>query len=286
MISVNHLNKKYGKKIVIHDVSIDFETNIYGLLGPNGAGKTTLLRLIAGVLPIGSGTIQFQDNLNRDIKIGYLPQKFGCFPEFTLQEQMEYFSCLKKIPEQQMQEEIDRVLELVHLEDKKTEKCRKLSGGMIQRAGVAQALLGKQELILLDEPTVGLDPEERNHLNNIIKQLQGKVTVVLSTHLVEDIQYLCNKVLIMKDGEIIRSGEADEIATIADGHVMELPEERLDQLNTKYYIEHYYTKDGKPFVRVLILEHLDKTKVDMNYVSPNVEDGYLYTLKRDAKDEK
>lgn len=146
---------------------------MYGLLGPNGSGKTTLLRMLAGVLQPTAGKIEIDRN-----SIGYLPQKFGCFPELTVKEQLEYFACLKKIPKKLHEEEIDRVLDIIHLSDRKKDACRKLSGGMVRRMGIAQALLGNPKILLLDEPTVGLDPEERNHFHSIIYKIKGKMSII------------------------------------------------------------------------------------------------------------
>lgn len=134
--------------------------------------------------------------------IGYLPQKFGCFPELTVYDQLEYFACLKKLPRAEHEEEIQRVIQLVNLEEYEKTKCAKLSGGMIRRVGIAQAMLGRPELLLLDEPTVGLDPRERNRFNKIIGELQGQTTILLSTHLMEDVKSLCNKVLTLENGKL------------------------------------------------------------------------------------
>lgn len=274
MIKICELNKSYGKKRVIQDVSIELDTDTYGLLGPNGAGKTTLLRLLSGILSANSGKI-IEDR--RRECIGYLPQKFGCFPELTAYDQLDYFACLKKLPANQHKEEILRVLKIVNLEDKQKEKCRKLSGGMVRRMGIAQALLGKPSLLLLDEPTVGLDPEERNNFNNIIRGLEKTATIVLSTHLVEDVKYLCKKVIVMDKGKVCKIGTGEEIANVASGRVCEKRETELGNIKGEYYIERYVEKQGERFVRIITKEKLNER--EESCCTPDIEDGYLAALK-------
>lgn len=199
MIEINGIKKRFGKKEILKGISLKLGPCIYGLAGSNGAGKTTLLRILAGVMNADSGKITVQEGNGFT---GYLPQKFGCFPELTVYEQLEYFACLKGIGGNGMESEIFRVLESVNMGGKEKVKCRKLSGGMVRRVGIAQALLGNPALLLLDEPTVGLDPEERKNFNQIIRKLEGESTVLLSSHLMEDIRSLCQRVIILESGEV------------------------------------------------------------------------------------
>ncbi len=275
MIKITELKKKYGKKEVLKEVSLQLDSYTYGLIGPNGAGKTTLIRILAGTLKANSGEISL--NWKKE-NIGYLPQNFGCFPELTVFEQMEYFACLKNIPKYQQEEEIIRVLKIVNMGEMLKVKCRKLSGGMIRRIGIAQALMGNPILLLLDEPTVGLDPEERNNFNNIIRNLEGKVTILLSTHLVEDIKYLCQKVIVMEDGKILVSADADKIASTALGRVYKIPERRLVNLSKTYYIENYFTENGEKYAKVLMLGEISSLEEE-NCCEPDIVDGYLIILK-------
>lgn len=212
MIELRDLKKNFGKRKAIGGISLCLENVTYGLLGPNGSGKTTLLRMLAGVIRPSGGRVLLPSG-----RIGYLPQKFGCFPELKVREQLEYFACLKKISAREQQREIRRVLRLVRLEDRQEEKCRKLSGGMIRRMGIAQALLGSPEILLLDEPTVGLDPEERSRFYEIIRCIQGKTAILLSTHLVEDVKNLCQEVLVLQEGKIRKKGTIEEIEDLAEG---------------------------------------------------------------------
>ncbi|CVI66528.1 putative ABC transporter ATP-binding protein YbhF [Clostridiales bacterium CHKCI001] len=275
MIEIIGLRKKYGKREVIKSINLKLEVDTYGLVGPNGAGKTTLIRMLGGIIPSNGGKIT---NSVASGIIGYLPQKFGCFPELTLYEQMEYFACLKNVPVSKHQEEIMKVLKIVNMEDRKNEKCRKLSGGMVRRAGIAQALLGEPVILLLDEPTVGLDPEERNNFNNIIRRLEGKTTILLSTHLIEDIKYLCQKLIVMEEGEILTVQDAQEIAKAANGRVFQIEESKIEQLPEPYYVERYFTERDKKYARVLLFGE-NSDIAGGQQCEPDIEDGYLYFLK-------
>lgn len=277
MIEIEHLYKKYGKKDVVKDISLKLETTVYGLLGPNGAGKTTLLRLLAGVIH-GKGKITYPVDCGY---IGYLPQKFGCFPELTVYEQMEYFACMKNIPRKERKNEIRTALKMVNLEDSKQIKCRKLSGGMVRRVGIAQAVIGKPELVLFDEPTVGLDVEERNRFLQIIGELCGKTTVLLSTHLAEDIKSACRKVIIMNHGTIISEKTSEDTAALAKGKVFRVKQKELADIKVPYYAGRCETTDGITYVRILAKE---KPDVDCCECVPDLEDGYFLMIKTGNKD--
>lgn len=199
MINIIGLQKKYGKKEILHNITLELQNTTYGLVGANGAGKTTLIRILAGIIAPSEGRVMV--NGQKDA-VGYLPQKFGCFPEITVYEQMQYFACLKKLPENMQKDEIDKVLLMVNLNEQKNVRCNKLSGGMVRRVGIAQALMGSPQLLLLDEPTVGLDFEERKRFNQIIQKLEGKMTILLSTHLIEDINNVCKKVILIQNGQV------------------------------------------------------------------------------------
>lgn len=198
MINIIGLQKKYGKKEILHNITLELQNTTYGLVGANGAGKTTLIRILAGIITPSEGTVMVDGQKDA---VGYLPQKFGCFPELTVYEQMQYFACLKKVPENKQRDEIDKVLCLVNMNEQKNVRCNKLSGGMVRRVGIAQALMGSPQLLLLDEPTVGLDFEERKRFNQILQKLEGKMTILLSTHLIEDINHVCRKVIIIQNGK-------------------------------------------------------------------------------------
>lgn len=272
MVELKQLSKSFGRKQAVCDVTYSFQNGVYGLLGPNGAGKTTMIRCMLGLYSHkGNVIIGDSNSSNAKHRIGYLPQKNNAFPGLTVEEHLQYFANLKKIEKQEISVEVERVLNLVNLTDQKTVKGRKLSGGMIRRLGIAQALLGKPELVIFDEPTTGLDPEERIRYKNIIRHVGQESTVLMSTHIVEDVEAVCNRILIMKEGSIVASGTQEEISQYAEGRVYELPREQ--QLDS-WYVEKELMRDEKEYIRILTNED-----VEAEAMKPTIEDGYLCVLK-------
>ena len=277
MLEMNHLSKRFGKKEVLRDISYSFESGVYGLLGPNGAGKTTLIRCILDLYAY-KGEIIFhkQNDTGQEVDkekpvIGYLPQKSGVLPGLTVEEQLYYFANLKNMEKKEIKDNVDRVLELVNLEEYRKSKGKKLSGGMIRRLGVAQALMNKPDMIIFDEPTTGLDPEERMRFKNVIKKLRNETTVLMSTHIVEDVEAVCDRILIMKEGRFVATGTQEEISSLAEEKVYEVARE---QVETEDYIEKEKEIDGKEMLRIL-----SKRKLEQEAEKPTVEDGYLCVLK-------
>lgn len=230
MIKIQNLTAGYGKKIVLSDINLELENQTYGIIGPNGSGKTTLFRVLTSFrmltskniltanLKICSGDILVSDSCNnkkmigkKNYQIGYLSQKFGCMPQLTVKEQLQYFCYLKKIPASEEEYEISRVLDAVHMSEFANQKCKKLSGGMVRRVGIAQAILGKPQFILLDEPTTGLDIEERCHFYQIFHQLEGVCPVLISSHITEDIVEGCTNTIILKTGTILLQEKTEKI---------------------------------------------------------------------------
>lgn len=195
MLTVDNLSKSFGKKTVLDNISVQLTHGVYGLLGPNGSGKTTFMRCIAGIY-------RYNGRIITPSNVGYLPQKFGAFRELTVYEVLEYFAELKGIPSNRQGKDIHDCLEDVNLWERHSDKVKTLSGGMIRRLGVAQALLGNPELILVDEPTAGLDPEERLRFKNLISQHREDCTILISTHIVEDVEALCDHIIILSHGKI------------------------------------------------------------------------------------
>ena len=204
MVRIDGITKKYGKATVLDQVSFALDCSTYGLLGPNGAGKTTLFRIMTRLISSNGGTITI-DGREKELSIGYLPQKFGAFRSLTAREQLLYFAKLKQRKHDSInwEEEVDRALELTNLTDEKDKKCGKLSGGMVRRLGIAQAILGKPDLILLDEPTVGLDIEERARLKDVLLQLRGTCPMMISSHIAEDIASTCLQTIVLDKGKVI-----------------------------------------------------------------------------------
>ena len=212
---IDRVTKQYKNKIAVDRISVKLQKGVYGLLGENGAGKTTLMRMICGILKPTGGTISFdgidvKEESYRSI-LGYLPQDFGYYPEFTGQDFLLYMSALKGLEKPQAKRRAAELLQLVSLQDVAKKKIKTYSGGMKQRLGIAQALLSQPKLIVLDEPTAGLDPKERVRFRNLIEDLGKESIVLLSTHIVSDIEHIADYVLMMKDGELIYNGPMEKI---------------------------------------------------------------------------
>lgn len=211
---LDRVSKQYQNKIAVDRISLKLHKGVYGLLGANGAGKTTLMRMICGILKPTNGTITFDglDVTTEEYRgnLGYLPQDFGYYPEFTGRNFLLYMATLKGLTKTQAKRKTDEVLELVNLQENARKKIKTYSGGMKQRLGIAQALLNDPLLLVLDEPTAGLDPKERVRFRNLIAELGKTSIVILSTHVVSDIEHIDNTVLMMKNGQFVYQGKWQE----------------------------------------------------------------------------
>lgn len=227
-LSVDRLTKHYGSKIAVDCVSVALKPGIYGLLGENGAGKTTLMRMLCAILESTSGEV-FLDGREivsmgaeyRDI-LGYLPQDFGYYPNYTAREFLLYMAALKGIPRDRAKKRAEELLEVAGLSEVAAKKIKTFSGGMKQRVGIAQALLNHPKLLILDEPTAGLDPKERVRFRNLISDYAAGRIVILSTHIVSDIEAIADEVLLMKKGKLVSQGTVSELTKEAEGKVWEL----------------------------------------------------------------
>lgn len=211
---IDRLSKQYQNRIAVDRVSAKLHQGVYGLLGANGAGKTTLMRMLCGILKPTGGTVTF-DGMDVSEEgyravLGYLPQDFGYYPEFSGMDFLLYLAALKGIPRPQAKRRTEELLELVSLQEAGRKKIKTYSGGMKQRLGIAQALLNDPKLLVLDEPTAGLDPKERVRFRNLIESLGKDSIVLLSTHIVSDIEHIADEVLMMKDGQLIFQGAWNE----------------------------------------------------------------------------
>lgn len=211
---INRLSKQYKNKIAADRISVTLHRGIYGLLGANGAGKTTLMRIICGILKPDSGTVSFDgiDVSQEEYRsvLGYLPQDFGYYPEFTGKDFLLYMAALKGLEKPLAKRKADELLTLVSLQNVAKKKIKTYSGGMKQRLGIAQALLNEPKLLILDEPTAGLDPKERVRFRNLIESLGKESIVLLSTHIVSDIEHIADEILMIKEGRLIYCGKWDE----------------------------------------------------------------------------
>lgn len=213
-LMIDRLSKQYGSRIAVDRVTLKLQKGVYGLLGANGAGKTTLMRLICGILKPTGGSVSLdgEDVSSEEYRsrLGYLPQDFGYYPDFTGMDFLLYMAALKGLDRTQAKRKAVELLKLVALQDAGKKKIKTYSGGMKQRLGIAQALLGEPQLLILDEPTAGLDPKERVRFRDLIAQLGKDNIVLLSTHIVSDIEHIADTVLMMKDGQLIYEGGWDE----------------------------------------------------------------------------
>lgn len=211
---IDRVSKQYQNHIAVDRISAKLQKGVYGLLGENGAGKTTLMRMICGILKPTSGSISFDGmDVSEEAyraSLGYLPQDFGFYPEFTGQDFLMYMAALKGLSKPQAKKKAAELLQLVSLEDVAKNKTKTYSGGMKQRLGIAQALLGQPKLLVLDEPTAGLDPKERVRFRDLIKDLGKESIVLLSTHIVSDIEHIADIVLIMRGGQLIWQDRWDD----------------------------------------------------------------------------
>lgn len=279
MLEIKNLNKKFGRKTVINGLNFSFDNGVYGLLGPNGAGKTTLIRCLTLLYPIEKEAIYWQGssivhNKSYLSHVGYLPQKFGLFKDLSVYEMMQMLCNLKEVPKAERTAVIEEALEQVNLSDRIKSRVGSLSGGMMRRLGIAQALLNKPDIIIFDEPTAGLDPEERLRFKNIISEIKGKQIILISTHIVEDVESICDKVAVINQGKIIASGTCQEIESHGKGKVYNVPEDKLNLVRGSYQIQKHFENDGVRMIKLLSAE-----PQDFDSVPPNVEDGYICILK-------
>jgi ABC-type multidrug transport system ATPase subunit len=224
-VELSELVRRFGRTQAVAGVSLRAGPGVFGLLGPNGAGKTSLLRMMATVLAPSSGHMELlgrdpgEHAQRREIRrrLGYLPQNLGYYPGFTVTEFVEYFALLKDMPPGQVPRAVATAVERVGLGDRRRSKLKSLSGGMLRRVGIAQAIVNDPELLLLDEPTAGLDPEQRMGFRALLREMGERATVMVSTHLVEDVGAACTEVALMNQGSIVFYGTPGELTARGEG---------------------------------------------------------------------
>ena len=228
MLKIESLSKKFGKKEALSDVNLELDAGIYGLLGDNGAGKSTLMRLLVGVDTPTRGYILYEGEDISQLKgkyrglLGYMPQEFAVFPGFTAGEFLTYMGALKGLSKRELKEKIPRVLAFVNLQDVKDKKVSTFSGGMKRRVGIAQALLNDPKILILDEPTAGLDPGERIRFSNILSNMSKDKIILFSTHIISDIEAITKNIIILNDGKIRAKTTSDKLIEKMEGLVFEV----------------------------------------------------------------
>lgn len=284
-LSVVNLTKRYGSKTAVNRLNATLTNGVYGLLGANGAGKTTFMRLLCTVQRPTSGKIDLDGKSiwklgerYRDV-LGYLPQHFGYYPDFTALDFLLYVAALKGLDDRKAKKVSNELLEEVGLSGESRRKIKTFSGGMKQRLGIAQAMLNDPYILILDEPTAGLDPKERVRFRNLISAFSKDRIVILSTHIVSDIEFIAEKIMMMKDGEIIHFGRPHEITSGIGGCVWEcsVPTSRVEQYTVSLNISNLRNEEnGRTVLRVIA----DQPPVaDAVKVQPNLEDLFLYYFK-------
>lgn len=281
------VSKKYGKKLALDNFSLTLNEGVYALLGPNGAGKTTLMNCITDRIRQSSGTIFWNGEDTRKMgskfraKLGYLPQSFGLYPSFTAKQMMKYFSKLKNV--QDALEEATRLLELVNLTDDANRKVGGFSGGMLRRLGIAIALLGNPEVLILDEPTAGLDPKERIRFRNLINKISGNRIVILATHIVSDVEAIAKEAVLLRAGKIISSGDLKALINSANGKVWLSDQPSSDEaLQNDFRISNINKIENGVCLRIVSDEKPFDNAV---MTTPSLDDVYLYYFAETAEEE-
>ncbi|MCJ7841942.1 ABC transporter ATP-binding protein [Lederbergia sp. NSJ-179] len=288
LLELHNITKNYDDALVLDHVSFRLEPGVYGLLGSNGSGKTTLFRIICGVVKQTAGTITYNHDDGRSdpdafrSTLGFLPQDFSYYPDFTGMKFMLYIAALKGINKNFAKKRCLELLKLVGLEDVKNKKIKKYSGGMKQRLGIAQAMINDPEVLILDEPTVGLDPKERVRFRNLISSFSENKIVILSTHIVSDVEYIADEILVLKQGKLENRGASSELVNTIQGYVWEsiVEKNKLDEMVAKHVISNQKHEATGTVLRIISKE---KPTHNAEQVQPTLEDLYLYYFREDAE---
>ena len=281
-LQVEHLCKSYHKKEALWDVNFTLHNGIYGLLGENGAGKSTLMRMLVTVDFPTSGSIRYggkdiwqMEEEYRSL-IGYMPQDYSVYAGFTAKDFLEYMGVLKGIPKAELKKKISEVLEFVNLSDVSDKKVRTFSGGMKRRIGIAQAIINNPRILILDEPTAGLDPKERIRFSNIISDMGKDKIVLLSTHIVSDIEAIASELLVIKQGKVLETGNVDELVKKVEGQVWEavVSQDMYHRLRKERLVIHLKQTGNEVQVRFVGEKYPDVENCPME---PTLEDYYIFS---------
>ncbi|MCR5594751.1 MAG: ABC transporter ATP-binding protein [Lachnospiraceae bacterium] len=281
VLSLDRLTKTFGNKIAVDNLSMEMRPGVYGLVGANGAGKTTLMRMISAILEPTCGEVLLDGKSVADMgadyrdMLGYLPQDFGYYPHYTAKDYLLYIAVLKGIPRREAMKKSKQLLDSVGLRDVSNKKIRTFSGGMKQRLGIAQALLNDPRILILDEPTSGLDPKERVRFRNLISSFANDRIVLLSTHIVSDVEAIADRVFVMKNGRIVSDGSIHELLEEVEGHVWEIAVDPADteKWEAETTVANLRREDDKTILRIIS----ETTPADNAVrISATLEDLYLY----------
>lgn len=288
-IELQNLTKRFGQKTAVDDVSLALTSGVWGLIGANGAGKTTLMRMLAGILTPTSGRVlcdgadtRAMGEAWRDM-LGYLPQHFGFYPEFTVADYLDYMAALKGLEKQAARRKIEELCEILSLTRVYKNKIKKLSGGTQRRVGIAQALLNDPEVLILDEPTSGLDPGERVRFRNLLSEFARERIVLISTHIVSDVEYIAAENAIMKDGKLIDVGTTEQLLRAVEGRVFTalVPDGLLAQTEREVRVVSLKNEGGgETLVRYVAEGPLLRGS---EFAEPRLEDLYLWLFKDERR---
>jgi ABC-2 type transport system ATP-binding protein len=285
-LALNAVSKQYGARWAVRDVSLELESGMVGLVGPNGAGKTTLMRMVATLLPATTGTIHWsgidvgEEGARIRQLLGYLPQDFGVYPDLSARRFLRYMAAMKRLPVHDAKRRVDELLELVNLEEDADRKLRTYSGGMKQRVGIAQALLNDPELLIVDEPTAGLDPEERVRFRNLLAGLTSNRLIILSTHIIGDVEAVASRIVVIRGGRILVDTTPDQLVAAATGKVWSITTDAQTaaRLQATYPVSAMVSHATSMTIRVVSAISPFPSAVA---VEPTLEDAYLLAVQTD-----
>ena len=287
MLSLVNIRKDYGKFTAIEDLNLELEEGLYAMLAPNGAGKTTIIRMMTTLLVPTSGEILYDGENILEMgesyrkMVGYLPQQFGYYKSNTPVQYLSYLAALKKIPRQEAKRQIPKLLELVGLSEEANKKMKKFSGGMIQRVGIAQALLGDPKILILDEPTAGLDPKERVRFRNLLSSMSRNRIVVLSTHIVSDVESVANQVMLLKDHRLLLMDTVPNICSRYQGKIYEkkIREWEYEEFARRHMVLSVRQEQDDSIVVRFCREKDLADEPEARACAPNMEDVFLLTYR-------
>ena len=286
-LNIEHLTKQYGHHVALQDISLSCGNEMVGLVGPNGAGKTTLMRILATLIPQTAGIVTWN---GKDIRkegqtirqvLGYLPQEFGLYEEFNAREFLRYLAAMKGLPDSVARRRVNELIELVNLEKHADRKLRTYSGGMKQRVGIAQALLNDPELLIVDEPTAGLDPAERVRFRTLLSSLTADRLIILSTHIIGDVEAVANRLVVLDRGHIIADTTPGELLSRAVGQVWSLTVDMPTALQLQQRVQVSAMVQQPNGVTLRIISPISPHQNAL-VVEPNLEDAYLLAIGRET----